>query len=852
MPAIRRRRFSMLAICLGTLFAMPAVFAQTLYDFNLPSQALADSLRAIGHQTSVNILFDPRSVERLTAPAVHGQLSVSQAVNRVLAGTNLAAEQTETNTLLVEPKDKAGKAQAAVNDPPDDVRGKSQKEAGKNSSQDFRVAQAGQISAGSEAVSDNQTPGAKKQEGLTEIVVTATRRSENVQNVPISITALPQSFIENTGSQQFQDVVRAVPGLAFDPNSAGSAALSIRGVSTSSSTGNTQSPVALYMDEISLMDPSAPHEIPELPLFDINRVEVLRGPQGTLFGAGALGGAIRVITNKPDTTQFEAAIEETIEGQSKGDMSYLTHLMVNVPLIEDKLALRVVGFFDHDGGWVDNPTQRATDVNHQELEGGRAELRWTPDDELTFTGTFSEEIDRPHDSAFSSYFSTSYTYTGALPQFAQEDTKIYNLVAEYKIPWATLTSSTSYTDRQQREQTDATTLITSITGIDAPAPVIDNGPSGDFIQELRLSSINEHPYKWLVGAYFQNFYRHLQETISQSGAGDEFASIGFPSDTLSIDDINFKVHEDAVFGEASYDITSRITLTAGARVFHETVASTDDGNGVLNSGPSSFQSSASYNKATPKVVLSYTPIEDLMFYAQAAEGYRAGQGNLGPNIDPVSRQLIPSAYGPDHLWNYELGVKTTMLDRRLIIDADIYYIEWSQIQLTQYSVPSGFVYTANAGDAFVRGAELALVAKPLAPLELGTSLSYHDGRLTSVDPGVKALVNDQLPGSARFTAYLYGQYDFRINNALTSFLRADYSYTGREFSDLDNSTSLVYGNYSDVGAQLGLTFRKLEFLLFASNLGNRSGLVNAREILNEPTAIRQTPRTVGLTFRAHY
>lgn len=777
--------------------------------FSIDPQDLDGAFKAFAVQSHREIFFAPELARGRKSQGVRGNFDVRKALDMILEGTGLSYSVTASGAFLI--RDPSGKTETS-------------------------------------ASHDEPNP---DDQALMEIVVTATRRSENVQDVPISISALTQSFIQNSGAQQVQDLVRAVPGLAFDPNSAGSATLSIRGVSTSSSTGNTQSPVALYMDEVSLIDPSAPHEVPEFSLFDINRVEVLRGPQGTVFGAGALGGAIRIITNKPDATQFQAAIEETIESREKGDMSYLTHLMVNIPLIDNTLALRVVGFFDHDGGWVDNPTQNASDVNHQELEGGRAELRWVPIDELTLTATMSDEIDRPHDSAFSSYTNANYVYNGFLPQFAQEDTKIYNLVGEYQMPWATLTSSTSYTDRQQREQTDATALVSSITGLAAPAPVIDNGPSGDFIQEIRLSSSSAHPYKWLLGGYFQNFHRKLDETISQAGAGDEFADLGFPSDTLSVDAINFKVHEDALFGEASYDLNSNFTLTGGARVFHETVASTSDGNGILNNGPSSFQSAASYNKATPKAVLSYRPVDDVMIYAQAAEGYRAGQGNLGPSVDPGTGTLIPSAYGPDHLWNYELGSKTTLLDHRLVVDADIYYIAWSQIQLTQYS-PSGFVYTANAGDALIRGAELQVIAKPVAPVEFGTSLSYHDGRLTSVDPGVKALVNDQLPGSARFTAYLYGQYDFRINNMLASFVRADYSYTGREYSDLDNPTSLVYGNYRELGAQLGLTYKKFDFLLFGSNLMNGDGLVNARPILNIPAGIRQTPRTVGLTFRAHY
>jgi iron complex outermembrane receptor protein len=827
MLTICRRRFCVLAICLITWFSTPAVFAQTLYDFNLPQQALADSLRAIGHQTSVNILFDPRSVEKLTAPAVHGKFSASQAVNRILAGTNLAAEQTEANTLLVEPKDKAGKAQAAatLNDPPDDVRGSS--------------------SEGSQG------------SALEEIVVSATRRAENIQQVPVSVAALSESFIQDTGAQQLQDVVRMVPGLSFNPGSSGNESVTIRGVNTSSATGNSESPVGYYLDEVPLLSPATPTNEPALRLFDIDRIEVLKGPQGTLFGAASLGGAIRILTKKPDATQYEVATEDTIETTAQGGVSYATNVMLNAPLIQDQLALRLVGFYTHDGGWIDNSVTGEKNQNYSLSSGGRAMLRWTPTQTLSLTAAYYDERDAPHDSAFTFLDSKSFVYNNPVPNNTPTHLQIFNILGEYKMPWATLISSTSEKWKDEQDSINFTPIVAPITGLSAPAPLTDIGPpTEDFIEELRLVSAAVHPLKWQVGAYFQNFHRDVSEYTIQAGAGAVFAGIGFPSDRIENDRYTTRVDERALFGEVSYDLTSTLTATAGVRLTHESVGATAFGNAYLDCPgyPCTYyvQNGAVYNKATPKFVLSYAPQDNLFFYGEVANGFRAGGSNLDPPKDPASGQPIPGAYGPDQLWNYELGAKTTWWDGRLLVDGAIYQINWTQIQLNQVSVPSGLEYTSNAGAARIRGVELQVVAKPIKAVEFGITLSYDDAKLTSVDPNVNALVGDQLPGSAPFTGYVYDQYSFKLGQNTSAFVRADYSYTSREYSDLNNPTAFTYGNYGSAGAQLGLTAGRCQWLLFANNLGDSEGLTNARNYFGSLVGIRQTPRTIGLTFRAHW
>ncbi len=691
---------------------------------------------------------------------------------------------------------------------------------------------------------------------VAEVVVTATRRAEKVQNVPASITALPQSFIQDTGAQKLADVAAAVPGLSLDQGLSGSQVFTIRGANTTSLFANTQSPVGLYVDEVPVLDPFLPISVPQLQLFDVNRIEVLLGPQGTLFGAGALGGAIRVITNKPNMTQYEAATEDTVQGASHGAPSYAFNGMVNLPLIEDQLALRVDGFYDHNGGWIYNTGRHEKDANRSEVGGGRAQLRWTPTANFSLTGTYSTENNRIHDAGYTVYGSTQYVNNNVIPQHVDGENKIYNLVAEYDLPWATFTSSTSYLTKVSALQDDVSQVVKSITKVNALAPILDAINSDEFIQEFRLASKGGGPFRWLVGAYYQDYRFKDHETIQQTGAGAALARFGYPSDLLE-DDL-FRVHMDeyAVFGEVSYDFTPKLTLTVGGRVFYEPVkVQIDQIQPAYFIGPAAvINHSGWYTSGNPKINLSYKAIPGVLFYGQITEGYRSGNANLSPNRDPVSKIPIPGTYGPDQLWNYEIGAKTQFFDRRLTLNASAYYIDWKNILLQQQTSGAGDVYVGNAGNATIKGVELEIVARPVRAVELGTSLSYHDGRLDSVQKGTQALPGDRLPGSSPFTAYAYGQYKFKITDQVSAFVRGDYSYASQAFNLLRTATvtPLSYGDYSSFGAQFNLSYKNYELLVFGANLADTRGRLNAQTLAGVKQEVLQAPRTIGLTLRAHF
>ena len=265
--------------------------------------------------------------------------------------------------------------------------------------------------------------------------------------------------------------------------------------------------------------------------------------------------------------------------------------------------------------------------------------------------------------------------------------------------------------------------------------------------------------------------------------------------------------------------------------------------------PSTNHQDVGESSATPKFNLAYHFAPNAQVYIQAAEGYRIGQPNPVP-FDPISHQAIPAASSPDSLWNYEIGEKATFFGGRLLANASLYYIDWSNIQLNELTKPSGINYIGNAGEAHIKGFELEIEAKPAPAWSFGGSLSVNDAHLVSVNPTAAATVGDRLPGSAPVTIVLYAEYDHPISDDINLFLRADGRWVDKEFSNLMNATSLTYGDYTSLNLRGGVSWSRYQATLFISNAFNGDGKTAAFIDLGQSVAIRQQPLTVGLTLDA--
>jgi iron complex outermembrane receptor protein len=788
-----------------------AVADDVFRRFDIPGEDLGAALRDFGRQSNQQILFSTDIVAGKKTAGLKGSFTVEVAIAALLSGTDLIARRTADGSLLIARRDHEGQSGA----------------------------------------SETTSVPKSQDTSLEEVIVTATRRAISVQQVEGGIVPISKGLIRDTGAQTLADVAASAPGLSFGEMSPTEQVFTIRGVNTASQVGDLQSPTALYIDEVPVSDPYLSELTPSFQMFDVDRVEVLLGPQGTLFGAGALGGAVRVITNKPSLDQFGVDLEQTFAFPAVGNPRYTTNGMVNLPLISDTLALRLVGSYSDTGGYIDNPAVGQTNYNYVHTAASRAELMLKASPQLTITGTYSYESDRPNASPYTPYGSHEYLYYAPVASHSSEILNIANLLVEYAADEFSLTSSTSYLHRDPDQVSDATNLTAEITGLTAPATDVIFGHTRNLIQEFRIASPTHQDFRWLGGVYLQKYDLDEMETLSQAGAGEIFAGAGFPSDTILNDIYTGYVNEQAIYGELSYDFSPQFSATVGARAFHDTVAITDFGDAYLDGGPNTVHNSASYTSASPKFVASYKPADDFMYYIQVSKGFRSGQGNLTNGSDPLTGTPIPRFYGPDSLWNYEMGAKTSALDGRLTLNGDVYDIQWSKIQLQELS-PSGFNYTANAGQAWIRGFDLQVHSQLTHALEAALSLDYHQSRLTEVASNAVAVRGDELPGSSRLSSYVYGKYNFPITASAQGFFRVDYAYSSKAFSNLDNSTSLHYGNVGSYGAQLGTHVKKYEFLLFGRNLANAHNRVNAFEFLGIPTQVLQEPRTIGLTLRWNY
>ncbi|MBL4639732.1 MAG: TonB-dependent receptor, partial [Kordiimonadaceae bacterium] len=668
---------------------------------------------------------------------------------------------------------------------------------------------------------------------LEEIIVTALKRSTGLQDTPISIAAISGDKLAKMGADDMADYIITVPSLSLVDGGPGQRRLVIRGVQ---GTGEAQ--VGLYYDETPVTGaPGAGNSpgssLPDLKLFDVERVEVLRGPQGTLYGAGSMSGTVRVIMNKPNTEEYEGAFDGTISGTRYGGTSYQLNAMVNVPLVEDKVAARAVIYWRDTAGYIDNTRLGIADHNSEDSWGGRFSLRFKATDNLTIDA--SAIIQRTNvngdfkwTAGVNDFETTEYTRT---PYF--DDTDILNLTLNWDLDFATLTTSSSYYERRAEVNFDTTGFIATFENgpfcailagqnpgtdpctaeqqtahagyIDSLLPATVNQPQNidNWTHEIRLSSQGDGPFHWGLGVFSESRDADLKsQVISASENGEERIPFEFIFHRQAFE----KLTQKAVFGEVSYDVTEKLTLTTGARYFDydKTVTGvTIVGFALVNASPSDIASVDSGETGWQfKFHAGYQATDDMLFYAQAAEGFRVGGAN---QVIGLPDGLTP--YTSDSLWNYEVGAKTQWDDGRYTLNAAAYYIDWSNIQVSGRTPDGAFGFTSNAGAATIKGFEVEFVAYPTDGLELSGGFNVNDAKLSEdqvnefvVSEGQKG---DRIPRVANFSGSLAAQYSWEASSEFNGMVRGDLSYVGGSFSEFSTRNEF----YEDQGDYTILNIR---------------------------------------------
>ena len=651
---------------------------------------------------------------------------------------------------------------------------------------------------------------------VEEIIVTATKRAERLVDVPLSVQAIGGRQLERIGAVNFSDYARTVAGISFQDSGAGRSQIFVRGVSTGGDvdTGK-ESTVGVYIDETPVTEGSSQ---PDLKLYDIERVEVLRGPQGTLYGSGSMGGTLRLITNQPRFEMVEGYVQGKGSLVHEGGAGGSVDAMINVPLT-DNLALRVVGYGIREDGFLDNGFSGAEDINDEETWGTRAALRYKPTDALDITLTgYHQQTD------IGAYYQVTDHYPRlVIDQSAKEnfDDKfsIGNLRIEYDLGPAQLTSSTSYFDRHRAFGNDIDWFTEMLLGIPrANSPLYYDVTA--FSEELRVTSTSEGPLKWLVGLFYLDRDEDSGQSINPVGVpppSDLNANV-FYSRTLT------STKQLAGFFELGYELFDGFTVTGGARVSQIERDLTAIKAGALIGAYSSLSGDADETPVTPKFNVSYRLHDGALLYAQASQGFRVGGVNPGlPNCATCVVSL-GTTFDSDSLWNYELGAKFELFERALRLNAAAFYIDWTDIQLN-VSREDGFNGFLNAGDARSRGGELEFSLSAGAGVEIGGQLTYTDAELTRLRPGVTGAgtPGSRVPevpewsrsGYVEWVHPVLGDAEFRIRGDVQyvgerkdnfSGNRPMDSYTLYNLSlvlDIGNYTASLFGkNLSDERAQL--------------------------------------------------
>lgn len=733
---------------------------------------------------------------------------------------------------------------------------------------------------------------------MDEIVITANKRNATtVLKAPMSIQAISGETLQKQGVSGFMDVAGKIPGLAVQDLGPGDRKYVIRGIS---STG--ASTTGVYYDEAVISGSNANDGggfQSDIRLYDLDRVEILRGPQGTLYGAGSMSGTIRFITRKPDLNDFGGYLTGEVSRTAHGAGNYDANGGLNLPLIPGIAALRVVGWGVDDSGYIDqirvgagtaNPLGLVRNINNDKVLGGRAILRVQPITNLTIDASYTRQ--RATTNGSSRYTPEGVsgfaipgtpavegcdlcnTDVGLAPRI--DNLEVYSLTANYRTKYGTFTATTNQFNRHHDYNIDNTAILTTF-GLPIPAVAYEQVGRKVNSSEIRFASTFDFPVNFVVGGFRQREISDLD--VALLAINGEGVAIGRFSPLNSQDALlnpgvgsTFFGRTDhrastqyAAFGEATWTPIPKLKLIGGLRYFTETLNGFQQEThpfGGFSGGQQSLapvvDQQQTNRKITVKANASYAFNEQVLVYATASSGFRSG--GLNP---PSPFEAIPPSFGPDTLWNYEVGAKGRLFGRALEYQVDAYLIDWTAIQVGEVTKIAALNYIGNAGNAVSKGIEFEFTARPIEHLTASFAGSIQDAYLTkgaspeefAANP-TRGVTGDKLPDVAPFQYALGLDYTapLRFAGNWTGTLAADVTYQGKRNAYFGaNPYNIKLEPYTLINLRASISNGLWRATLFVRNLTDKRAQVSAINSAQDPHAlITVRPRTVGLTVTRNF
>jgi outer membrane receptor protein involved in Fe transport len=872
------------------------------YDIDIPQLTVDEALNQLAQQTGVQLLFPFDLVKTLDANPVVGRYTLVEALEILLRDTGLSGGLTGSRVITISreaPTDNEEEVMLTQTD---------------NNSPSRRRGLIGALAAifsvgagAQEAVDGSDL--------LEEIIVTAQKREQSLQEVPVSIAVFDADLMNSLNASDFSDFADIVPGMTFATTGAvGSSNYFIRGIGQ---VGQGLSPTtAVYLDETPLQTHTLQGSSqPDPKLFDVARMEVLRGPQGVLFGSSALGGTVRIVTNQPDASQFEAMVDAGLSSITDGDQSWDWRAMVNVPLVDDKLALRVVATRGFDAGWIDNlhpvtadvfeninpaapgfdPTAIEKDANSIDYTMVRAALSFTPDDTWRIVPSILyQESDQSVEANHSdlTFGIESRLRSRWHETFIDEEFVIANLIIEKDLDafgGMSILSSSSWLDIEFDRQFDNSAFRSGqVAGLVGPSPngeVYWTGSNREFeteqfTQEIRVVSTSDSSWQYVAGVYFNTIEQHARSFGPALNLFGATAPLPFGASNPPLIGESFSGFDEdeiAVFGEVSYTFADFWTLSVGGRFFDydQTDTQSSYGLGGIAGGDLRFQFSEGNEEDgfTPRVVLSYQPNDNMNLYGSYANGFRTGGVNAPiVNSDCTDQELedagipkIPPPFTSDETDTYEIGAKTNWLDGRVTVNAAVYTIDWKDFQQTATITcgPQGqFVesFTANAGAIESDGFEVEfsilfgedfLVSGGVA----NTDAIYVEGFTTLGLPAGSSLLD--VP---ELTWNIRGEYTFPFSQYWDGYVMLAANYVDDTITGFGEGEPEPRPEYTVVDFMSTLTRESISFSFFVDNIFDETQ-VYGQEFAQSPVSTTATsffaahtgqPRTIGVRVRKSF